>query len=158
MCESFGITHNRTWPFIYVGRGGRLYPLRVETITNLVSNTTPNSNWAFQTGLRTGLTALDPSDRSDRGADLPDGITFSSGLQIGRSIYAFRLFRWDLRNGVVQLEIWQLCLDRSDRFMRLVWPVHPDCPAKLDFANFGCQQLNMEFLMPTTSCTSWSNF
>ena len=41
------------------------------------------------TGLWTGLTALDRSDRSDRGADLPGGITPSSGLRIGRSIYAF---------------------------------------------------------------------
>jgi len=56
-------------------------------------NTTPNSDWTFRTGLTglwTGLTAL---DRSDRGAGLSEGITLSSGLRIGRSIYAFRSSR-----------------------------------------------------------------
>ena len=91
MCESIGITLNRTWPFIYIGSGD-LFPSEVETLTNSCQNTTPNSDWAFWTGLtglRTGLTALNRSDRSDRGADLPGGITPSSGLQIGRSIYVF---------------------------------------------------------------------
>jgi len=63
---------------------------------------------------------MDRSDRSDRGAGLPGGITPSSGLQIGRSIYAFRSSRRDLRNGVVHLAICQTYLDRSDRFRREV--------------------------------------
>ena len=67
---------------------------------------------------------------------LPGGITSSSGVQIGCSIYAFRLSRRDLRNGDVQLTIWQSCLDRSDRFTRPVWPVRPIYPANFDLCQF----------------------
>ena len=48
-------------------------------------NTTPNLDWAFRTGLTglwAGLTALDRSDRSDRGASLPGGITPLYGFQL----------------------------------------------------------------------------
>ena len=60
-----------------------------------------------------------PLNRSDRGAGLPGGVTSPSGLQIGHPIYTFRSSWWDLRNGVVQLIIWQLCLDRSDWFAQI---------------------------------------
>ena len=63
---------------------------------------------------------LDQSDRSDRGAGRPGGITSSSGLQIGRSIYAFQLSRQNLCNGTVQLMIWQTFPDRSDRSVQIV--------------------------------------
>ena len=99
---------------------------------------------AFWTGLWTGLTAL---DRSDRGAGLPGGITPTSGLRIRHSIYAFRSSRRDLRNGVVHLAIWQTYLDRSDRFIREVWPVCPNCPENLNRANFGCQHMPPCFLV-----------
>lgn len=40
----------------------------------------------------TGLTGgVNRSDLSARGADLPEGITLSSEVQIGHSIYGFRL-------------------------------------------------------------------
>ena len=84
-----------------------------------------------------GLTAL---DRSDQGAGLPGGIISSSGLQIGRSIYAFRLYRRDLRNGAVQLAFWQSYPYWFDRFIGPVWPVRPGWPANSVFATFGCQQ------------------
>ena len=80
---------------------------------------------------------MNRSNRSDRGACLPEGIIFSSGLQIGRSMYAFQSSRWDLRNGVVQLVIWQ---SLPDWFTWPVWPVCSDCPTNLNRANFGCQQ------------------
>ena len=131
-------------------------------------NTTPNSDWTFRTGLtglRTGLTALDRSDRSDRIADLTGGIIFSSGVQIGRSIYAFRLSRRDLRNGIVHLVIWQTYLDQSDQFRREVWPVCPDCPANLMCANFGCQQidayansLGFRIILTVVVSCSWLGF
>ena len=81
-----------------------------------------------------------PLNRS-QGAGLPGDIISSSGLQIGRSIYAFWSSRRDLRSGTVQFAIWQTCLDRSDRFRREVWPVSPDCPENLNCANFGCRQM-----------------
>ena len=90
---------------------------------------------------------LDRSDRADLGTGLPGGITSSSGLQIERSIYAFRSSRWDLRNGVVQLTIWQTFPDRSDRFVQDVWPVCPDHPENLNRANFGCQHMPPCFLV-----------
>ena len=85
--------------------------------------------------------------RSDRGAGLPGGITPSSGLRIGRSIYAFRSSRRDLRNGVVQFVIWQTCLDRSELFKEEVWPVYPDCPENLHRTNFECQHMPSYFLV-----------
>ena len=96
--------------------------------------------WLLWTGL-TGLAALDWSNRSDQGAGLPGGITPSSGLQIERSIYAFQSYQRDLRNSAVQLAIWQICLDRSDRFLWEVWPVCPNCLENLNRLNFGCQQI-----------------
>ena len=96
---------------------------------------------------RIGLTALDRSDQLDRGADLPGGITSSSVVQIGCSIYAFRLSRWDLRNGTVQLAFWQCYPDQYDQFIGSVWPVRPDCPANSVFANFGCQHMPPCFLV-----------
>ena len=94
--------------------------------------------------LWTGLTAL---DRSDRGAGLLGRIISSSGFQIGRSIYAFRSSWWDLRNGEVQLIIWQSCPDRSDRFVWQVRPVRPDCQQILSYANFECQHMPPCFLV-----------
>ena len=90
---------------------------------------------------------LDRSDRSDRGAGLPGGITSSSELQIGRSTYAFQSSRRHLCNGEVLLIIWQLCLDRSDWFIQHLWPVYPDCPANLLYANFVCQHMPPCFLV-----------
>jgi len=75
-------------------------------------------------------------NRSDRGADLSEGITSSPGLQIGHSTYVFRLSRWDLCNGAVQLAFWQPYPDQSDRFIQPAWPVHPDCPANLGICQF----------------------
>ena len=82
-----------------------------------------------------------PLDRSNWGAHLLGGKTYSSGLQIGRSIYAFRLSQRDLRNNAVQFEIWPCLLDRSDWFPRSVLPVCSDCRANLNYANFGCQEV-----------------
>ena len=86
------------------------------------------------------------SDRSDRGAGLPGGRNSSSGVQIGRSIYAFRSSRRDLCNGAVQLAIWYCYPNRSDWFTWPVWPVRPDCPANSVFANFGCHHMPPYFL------------
>ena len=74
-------------------------------------NTTPNPDCTVWIGL-TGL-----SDRSDPVSSLPEAITLSSELQIGRSTYAFRLSRRELCNGEVQFAFWQSNLDRSDRFV-----------------------------------------
>ena len=82
---------------------------------------------------------LDRSNRSDRGAGLPEGITSSSEVQIVCSIYAFHSSRRDLPNGEVKFIIWQTCLDRSNWFTRQVSSVCPDYSANLMCANFGCQ-------------------
>ena len=81
---------------------------------------------------RTGLTALDRSDRSDRGAGLPGGITPSSGLRIGRSIYVFRSSQLDLHNDAVQFAIWQCYPDWFDQFVQIVQQTSVS-------TNIGCQ-------------------
>jgi len=50
-------------------------------------------------------------------SSLPEAITLSSELQIGRSTYAFRSSQRELRNGEVEFAFWQSHLDRSDRFV-----------------------------------------
>ena len=125
---------------LYIFRMGRYVPIRSQN---------PNKpHIKIQLLIRIGLfqpvwpvllPVWPPLNRS-QGAGLPGDIISSSGLQIGRSIYAFRLSRWDICNGEVQFTIWLTCLDRSDWFIQHLWPVYPDCPANLLYANFVCQQ------------------
>ena len=126
--------------------------LHIYRVGRSVSNRSRISHVKIQFLSRIGLCRpvwphLDRSDQSHRGASLPRGITCSSRLQIGHSIYAFRSSRQDLHNGAVQLVIWKSLSDWSDQFTWPVWPVCPDCPANLNCSNFGCQHMPPYFLV-----------
>jgi len=125
---------------LYISRVGRSISIRSWNFYKS-QNTTPSSNCTFWTC----LTPLDCSNRSDWGADLPEANISSSGHQIGHSIYALWSSRRDLRNGVVQLAIWQWYSYLSDRFTRSIWPICPNW-ANLELCQFWVStQFNFNF-------------
>ena len=148
--EKLGFRSKKLNSYCFVGLGVSqlaiaLYIYRVGWSVPFMSRNPYKSCIKIQLLTRTRLfrpvwPPLDRSNRSDRGAGLPGGITSSSGLQIRRSIYAFQSSRRDLCNGAVQLTIWQTYPDRSDQFIWQVWPACPDCQLILSCANFECQQ------------------
>ena len=84
LIDSIGFGSPQSAVTLYIYREGRSCPDGVETLVNLVLKYNSNSdfiaqNWSYHHVIW--------SDRSSRGADIPEAIYLSFGLQIGRSTY-----------------------------------------------------------------------